>query len=140
MSRFRRLSHCIWYCHYHIVWVPKYRFRILKGEVGLEVEEIIRIYSAQLGCEIDKLSIQEDHIHLLVLVPPKVSISKYVGTIKGRSAIRLFTRFPGLRQKPYWGNHFWARGYCLDTVGLDVEKIRKYVMYQEKLERQMEIR
>ena len=140
MSRFRRLSHCIWYCHYHIVWVPKYRFRILKGEVNLEVEEIIRIYSAQLGCEIDKLSIQEDHIHLLVLVPPKVSISKYVGTIKGRSAIRLFTRFPGLRQKPYWGNHFWARGYCLDTVGLDAEKIRKYVMYQEKLERQMEIR
>ncbi|MFA6492413.1 MAG: IS200/IS605 family transposase [Candidatus Babeliales bacterium] len=140
MSRFRRLSHCIWYCHYHIVWVPKYRFRILKGEVSLEVEEIVRIYSAQLGCEIDKLSIQEDHIHLLALVPPKVSISKYVGTIKGRSAIRLFTRFPGLRQKPYWGNHFWARGYCLDTVGLDAEKIRKYVMYQEKLERQMEIR
>jgi len=120
--------------------VPKYRFRILKGEVSLEVEEIVRIYSAQLGCEIDKLSIQEDHIHLLALVPPKVSISKYVGTIKGRSAIRLFTRFPGLRQKPYWGNHFWARGYCLDTVGLDAEKIRKYVMYQEKLERQMEIR
>ncbi|MFA6262856.1 MAG: IS200/IS605 family transposase [Candidatus Babeliales bacterium] len=140
MSRFRRLSHSIWYCHYHIVWVPKYRFRILRGEIKIEIEEIIRMYSAKLGCEVDKLSIQEDHVHLLVMVSPKVSLSEYIGTIKGRSAIRLFSRFPWLRQKPYWGNHFWARGYCLDTVGLDVEKIRKYVMYQEKIEKQLEIR
>jgi putative transposase len=112
----------------------------LRGEIKIEIEEIIRMYSAKLGCEVDKLSIQEDHVHLLVMVSPKVSLSEYIGTIKGRSAIRLFSRFPWLRQKPYWGNHFWARGYCLDTVGLDVEKIRKYVMYQEKIEKQLEIR
>ena len=140
MSRFNRLSHAIWYCHYHIVWVPKYRFRILKDDVKIEVEETIRMFSEQLGCKIEELNVQEDHVHLLVMVPPKVALSKYIGTIKGRSAIRLFSRFPGLRQRPYWGNHFWARGYCLDTVGLDLEKIRKYVVYQEKLEKQTEIR
>ncbi len=138
MSRFNRLSHSIWYCHYHIVWVPKYRFRILKDKVKIEVEESIRMFSEQLGCKIEELNIQEDHVHLLVMVPPKVAVSKYIGTIKGRSAIRVFSRFPGLRQRPYWGNHFWARGYCLDTIGLDLEKIRKYVVYQEKLEKQME--
>lgn len=140
MSRFNRLSHAIWYCHYHIVWGPKYRFRILKDEVKIEVEETIRMFSEQLGCKVEELNVQEDHVHLLVMVPPKVALSKYIGTIKGRSAIRLFSMFPRLRQRPYWGNHFWARGYCLDTVGLDLEKIRKYVVYQEKLEKQTENR
>ena len=132
MSRFKRLSHAIWHCHYHIVWVPKYRFRILTGAIKAEVEESIKIFSEKMGCEIDELNIQDDHVHLLVMVPPKVSVSSYIGTIKGRSAIRLFLKFPQLRQKPYWGNHFWARGYCLDTVGLDLEKIRKYVKYQQE--------
>ena len=132
MSRFHRLSHAIWYCHYHIVWVPKYRFRILKGVLKAEVENCIRLFSEKLGCKIEELNVQDDHVHMLVMVPPKISISRYVGTIKGRSAIRLFTKFPQLRQKPYWGNHFWARGYCIDTVGLDLEKIRKYVKYQQE--------
>lgn len=140
MSRFNRLSHAIWYCHYHIIWVPKYRFRVLKGEIKTEVEESIRIFSEQLGCKIEELNIQEDHVHLLVMVPPKISLSKYIGMLKGKSAIRIFTRFPRLRQRPYWGNHFWARGYCLDTIGLDLEKIRQYVKYQEAQEKQLEIK
>ena len=141
MSRFRRLSHALWHCHYHIVWVPKYRFRILKGEVKDDVKACIRMFSQEFkGCEIVELNVREDHVHMIVMVPPKFSMSKYIGTIKGRTAIRLFSRFPNLRQKPYWGNHFWARGYCLDTLGLDLEKIRKYVVYQEKIEKQMEIR
>lgn len=140
MSRFNRLSHAIWYCHYHIIWVPKYRFRILTGDIKTEIEESIRIFSEQLGCKIEELNIQEDHVHLLVMVPPKISLSKYIGIMKGKSAIRIFTRFPKLRQRPYWGNHFWARGYCLDTIGLDLEKIRKYVKYQEAQEKQLEIR
>lgn len=74
------------------------------------------------------------HLHLLVMVAPKVSISKYVGIVKGKSAIRVFSKFSSLREKPYWENHFWARGYCVDTVGLDLEKIRKYVKYQENKE------
>ena len=72
------------------------------------------------------------------MVPPKVSISDYVGTIKGRTAIRVLNRFKDLKKKPYWGNHFWAKGYCVDTLGIDAEMIRKYVKYQEALERRAE--
>ena len=77
-------------------------------------------------------------IYLLVMVPPKISISDYVGIVKGRTAIRVFNRFRHLKQKPYWGNQFWSRGYCVDTVGLDSEKVRKYVKYQEQKECQEE--
>ena len=82
-----------------------------------------------------ELNIQKDHIHLLVKVPPKVSISQLMGVLKGKAAIRVFHKFPELKTKPYWGNHFWAKGYCVDTVGLDSEMIRKYVKYQEKNEK-----
>jgi putative transposase len=82
-----------------------------------------------------ELNIQVDHVHLLAMVPPKVSISDFVGTIKGRTAIRVFNKFRELKKRPYWGNHFWARVYCVDTVGLDEEKIRAYVRCQEKRER-----
>ena len=130
MSRFRKLAQTLWYCQYHIVWVPKYRFRILTGKVAEEVENCIRAFSEQQGCEVVELNVQVDHVHL--------SISGYVGTLKGRTAIRVFSRFRKLKEKPYWGNHFWARGYCVDTVGLDTEMIRKYIKYQEGKERQSE--
>jgi putative transposase len=120
MSRFRKLSQTIWHCQYHIVWVPKYRYRILKGKVAELVEHCIQAFAQQLGSEIIELNVQPDHVHLLAMVQPKVSISGYVGTIKGRTAIRVLNQFRDLKQKPYWGNHFWARGYCVDTVGLDV--------------------
>ena len=140
MSRFRKLSQTIWHCHYHIVWVPKYRLRILEGKIADEVENYIRAFSEQQCCEIEELNVQIDHVHILVMVPPKISISDYVGKIKGRSAIRILNKYKKLRQKPYWGNHFWARGYCVDTVGLDLEKIRKYVRYQEVQEKKAEQR
>ena len=135
MSRFRKLSQTIWHCQYHIVWVPKYRYRILTGPVGTEVSNCIRLFSSQKGCEIVELNVRPDHVHVLVMMPPKVSVSDYVGTIKGRSAIRVFNKFKNLKVKPYWGNKFWARGYCVNTVGLDTEMIRKYVKYQEKKEK-----
>ncbi len=128
MSRFKKLSHTIWYCQYHIVWVPKYRFRVLTGKVGQEVEKCIRIFSEQQGCEVGELNVQVDHVHLLVSIPPKVSVSGYVGTVKGRTAIRVLNKFRKLKEKPYWGNHFWARGYCVDTVGLNAEMIRKSLL------------
>ena len=131
MSRFRKLSQTIWYCQYHIVWVPKYRYRVLTGKVGQEVERCIRTFSEQQSCEVIELNVQVDHVHLLAMVPPKVSISAFVGIIKGRTAIRVLNRFRKLKEKPYWGNHFWAKGYCVDTVVLDEEKIRKYIKYQE---------
>jgi len=140
MSRFNRLSHAIWYCHYHIVWVPKYRYRILRGSIKSEIENSIQTWTDRLGGKIEELNVQEDHVHVLVMVPPKISISKYVGTIKGRSAITVFSKFPKLRQKPYWGNHFWARGYCVDTVGLNLENIRLYVRYQENKEKRFEVK
>ena len=138
MSRFRKLSQTIWHCQYHIVWVPKYRFRILTGKIAIEAENCIRAFSEQQGSEVVELNIQADHVHLLVLVPPKLSISGYVGTVKGRTAIRIFNKFRKLKEKPYWGNHFWARGYCVDTIGLDPEMIRRYIKYQEAKERESE--
>ena len=139
MSRFRKLSHTIWHCQYHIVWTPKYRLRILTGQVAAEASRCIRAFSEYKSCEVIELSMQIDHVHLIVLVPPKISISDFVGTVKGRTAIRVLNKFRYLKQKPYWGNHFWSRGYCVDTVGLDSEKIRKYVEHQEKKERQEEM-
>ena len=138
MSRFRKLSHTLWHCQYHLVWVPKYRFRILSGQVAGEVARCVRAFSEQNGAEVVELNVQIDHVHLLVLVPPKISISSFVGVVKGRTAIRVFNKFRNLKRKPYWGNHFWARGYCVDTIGLDEEKIRKYVKYQEQRERRAE--
>ena len=119
MSRFRRLSQTIWHCQYHIVWVPKYRFKILTGKVAKMVDNCVRAFSEQQGCEVLELNVQIDHVHIVVMVPPKVSISDYVGTVKGITAIRVLNKFLHLKEKPYWGNHFWTKGYCVDTVGLD---------------------
>ena len=134
MSRFEKLSHVIWHCQYHVVWVPKYRYRVLKGPIEREVYNSIQVFCSQLGCQVVELNVQFDHVHLLVKVPPKLSISKLMGVLKGRTALRLFTRYSYLRRKPYWGNHFWAKGYCVDTVGVDADMIRKYVKYQERQE------
>ena len=138
MSGFRKLSQTLWHCQYHIIFVPKYRHRILSGAVGYEVDCCIRAFSEQQKAEIVELNVQVDHVHLLVLLPPKVSVSDYVGIIKGRTAIRVFNKFRQLKKKPYWGNHFWARGYCVDSVGLDADMIRKYVKYQERKEKRAE--
>lgn len=138
MSRFRKLTQTIWHCQYHILWVPKYRLRILEGKIATEVANCIRAFSEQQRSEVVELNVQIDHVHLIAMVPPKVSISGYVGTVKGRTAIRVLNKFKHLKQRPYWGNHFWARGYCVDTVGLDAEMIRKYVKYQEVRERRAE--
>src|SRR5512145_1749915 len=138
MSRFRKLSHALWHCQYHIVWVPKYRHRILGGEIGREVGDCIRSFLAQKEVEILEMNIQPDHIHLVTMIPPKVSISDYCGIVKGRTAIRVFNKYKELKQKPYWGNHFWTEGYCVDTVGLDSDMVMKYVKYQDAQERKKE--
>ena len=114
MSCFEKLTHVLWHCQYHIVWVPKYRYRVLTGDVAREVHNCIQVYSSRLGCRVIELNVQPDHVHLLVKVPPKVSISKLLGVVKGKTALRktalrIFTKFPYLRNKPYWGNHFWVK-------------------------------
>lgn len=138
MSRFRRLSHAVWHCQYHVVWVPKYRYRVLRGSVGEEVGRCVRVFTERQGCEVVELNLQSDHVHLITMIVPKVSVSEYMGAVKGRTAIRVFEKFPNLREKPYWGNHFWAPGYCIDTIGLDAEMIRRYVKWQENRERREE--
>jgi putative transposase len=138
MSRFKILSHTVWHCEYHIVWTPKYRYPVLQGKVKEQVEMVVREQSRQLGCEVVELNVQVDHVHALVRIPPKMSISEYMGRVKGKCALRIFSVCRDLRRKPYWGNHFWAQGYCVDTVGLDHEMIRKYVKWQEKAEQKQE--
>jgi putative transposase len=138
VSRFRKLSHSIWHCQYHIVWVPKYRYRILTGATREAAEVGIRAICGYARCEVIELNVQPDHVHLVVMIPPKVSVSELCGRLKGQTAIKLFHQFKQLKKKPYWGNHFWAKGYCVDTVGLDADMIRKYVRYQEEKEKQLE--
>ena len=132
MSRFKKLAHVLWHCQYHIVFVSKYRYRILKGGLGKSVYQSIRVQTERAGCEIVELNVQLDHVHLLVKIPPKLPVSSLVGQVKGKTAILMFQKYPDLRTKRYWGNHFWSVGYCVDTVGMDTEMIKKYVKYQDK--------
>tara|TARA_Y100000294_G_scaffold72004_1_gene68105 strand:- start:83 stop:511 length:429 start_codon:yes stop_codon:yes gene_type:complete len=134
MRSFERLAHSVWECKYHIVWCSKYRYRVLKGDVGVGVRDIIRQLCAWKGIEIISGNLQADHVHLILSIPPKVSVSTAVGYLKGRSAIKIFDRFPRLRQR-YWGKHFWARGYCVSTVGVDEEQLKKYVRWQLQKDR-----
>lgn len=136
MSRYEQASHVFWRCQYHIVWTPKYRFRILKGNVGKEVYRCIQVYCHQMGCIVMELNVQVDHVHLVVKVPPKISISNLMGALKGKIALKIFSKFPYLRKNKLWGNHFWQRGYFVDSIGINEEIIRRYVRHQEKVERQ----
>ncbi len=138
MSKYRKLSHVIYKCDYHIVWVPKYRFRVLTGQIKELVEEDIRMLCQWKRCDIQELSVQLDHIHVVLSIPPKISVSELMGVLKGKLAIKLFRSYPKLKQKPYWGNHFWARGYFVSTVGIDEATIKRYVRYQEQQEKQIE--
>jgi putative transposase len=102
------------------------------GRIREWVHEAIQSICSCAGREVNEVNVQPDHAHLVVMIPPKLSVSDFMGRLKGQSLIRLFKRFKDLRKKPYWGNHFWAKGYCVDTIGLDAEMIKKYVKYQEQ--------
>ena len=138
MAKYRKLTHTVYCCDYHIVFTPKYRFRILEGKVGEIVEYKLRQICAWYDVEIKEMNIQSDHIHMLISIPPKYSVSEMMGILKGKSAIAIFKTKRRLKQKPYWGNHFWARGYFVSTVGLDEEKIKRYIKYQEDQEKKEE--
>lgn len=101
MSKYNRQSHVVWKCDYHVVWCLKYRFRILTGIVKDLVEHDIRMLCEWKGCDIEELNVQPDHIHLLVSIPPRVSVSELIGTLKGKLAIKLFKSYPQLKQKSY---------------------------------------
>jgi putative transposase len=137
-KRFKKLSHSLYECKYHIVFCPKYRFRILEGELGRYThEQINKLLGQKELVEVLELNVQPDHVHLLVEIPPKYAVSTILGFLKGKLACKLFERYPHLGRK-YWGRHLWARGYCVSTVGIDEEMIRQYVRWQEKQEREVE--
>jgi len=135
MAKWKKAAHVVYQCSYHIVWTPKYRFRILEGAVAGLIEHKIRAICEWKQTEILELNIRRDHIHMVVTIPPRLSISEMMGILKGKTAIAVFKQMQGLRKKPYWGNHFWSRGYCVTTIGIDEEKIRRYVRYQEEHEK-----
>ena len=135
---FKKLSHTLYQCKYHIVFCPKYRYRILTGEVAEYVkQEIYRLCSQKEGVEVLEANVQADHVHLVLSIPPKYGVSQVMGYLKGKLALRVLSRYPDLRKR-YWGNHLWSRGYCVSTVGLDEDKIRKYVKWQAAQEQRQE--
>lgn len=138
--QFRKLAHSLYECKYHIVFCPKYRYKILQTEVSQYVkEQIYGLCGQKKGIEVLEVNMQEDHVHMLVAIPPKYSVSDVMGFLKGKLALRLFDRFPKLRKK-YWGQHVWSRGYCVSTVGLDEEKVQKYVKWQNSREKEQEVK
>ena len=135
MSRYESASQVFYRCQYHIVWMPKYRFKILKGKLGKEVYRSIYVFCNMKKCRVVELNVQIDHVHLVVRTPPGLSVSDLMGVLKGRTAIRLFNKFPYLSKK-LWGNHFWQRGYFVDSLGANEEIIRRYVKYQDKVSKE----
>jgi len=130
-------SHVKWYCKYHVVFVPKYRRRSIYGALRREIGKILRELCQQQGVEIVEGHAMPDHIHLCLSIPPKFSVANTVGFLKGKSAIRIHRQFLG-QKRNFTGLHFWARGYCVSTVGLDEAKIRAYIRDQEAEERRQE--
>ncbi len=137
-KRFRRLSHSIYECKYHLIFCPKYRRPILKDEVKEYVrQEIGNLLRQKEGIEIIQMNVQADHVHLVVWIPPKYAVSAVMGYLKGKLAIRLLQRYEKLG-KQFWGRQLWGRGYCVSTVGIDEQRIREYVKWQENKEKETE--
>ncbi len=139
MKRFKRLSHSIYECKYHIVFNPKYRYQIFKDDNIAEYtrQQIYQLCKQKELLEVLELNVRHDHIHIVMSIPPKYSVSNVVGYIKGKLALRLFERCEQLGRR-YWGRHLWSRGYCVSTVGIDEEQIRQYVKWQEQHDRESE--
>ena len=125
------LAHTKWLCKYHIIFTPKYRRKIIYNQYKARIVQIIKDLCKWNGVEIIEGSAQIDHIHLLVSIPPKQSVSSFMGYLKGKSALMIFDRHANLKYK-YGIRHFWSRGYYVSTVGLNEATIAKYVREQEK--------
>ena len=131
MDKTESLSHTRWECKYHIVFIPKCRRKTLYGQLRVHLGEVFRMLARQKESQIEEGHLMPDHVHMLVSIPPKYSVSQVVGFIKGKSAIHL-ARVYGERRRNFVGQHFWARGYFVSTVGRDESVIREYIKNQEK--------
>ena len=138
MHDWASLSHVRWDCKYHVVIVPKYRKKLLYGKIRKRVGEVIRDLCRQRGVELLEGHLMADHVHMCLQIPPKFSVAFVIGFLKGKSAVRIHRTV--LDRKRVTGLHFWARGYCVSTVGLDEKTIRKYIREQQEIEmRQQEL-
>ena len=127
----KSISHTRWKCQYHIVFIPKYRKKVLYGKVKEDVREIITLLCKYKDVEIIAGAVCVDHIHLSVAIPPKISISNFMGYLKGKSTLMIFERHANLKYK-FGNRHFWCRGYIVDTVGKNAKKIQEYIQNQLK--------
>jgi len=130
---YESLSHSKWECKYHLVFVPKYRKKKLYGEIRRYLGPVFHELARQRECTILEGHMVQDHVHMLISIPPKYSVAEVVGYIKGKSAIAVARQFSG-RKRNFNGEKFWARGYAISTVGYEELKIREYIRHQEQLD------
>ena len=130
------LSHVKWDCKYHVVFIPKYRQKVFFGKTRERIGQILRDLCRQRGIELLEGHAMPDHIHVCLSIPPKYSVANTVGFLKGKSAVRIHRELK--KERRMTGLHFWATGYCVSTVGLDEEQIRRYVREQEKRDRRLD--
>ena len=128
-NEIKHLSHSTYRCQYHIVFAPKYRRKVIYGQLRTDIGQILRKLCEQKGVEILEANAMPDHIHMLVSVPPYLSIAQFMGYIKGKSTLMIFDRHANLKYK-YGSRHFWCRGYYVDTVGRNEKVIREYIKNQ----------
>jgi putative transposase len=134
MKDWKSQAHVRWECKYHVVILPKYRKKVMYGKLRRRIGEILRNLCRQKGIEMEEGNAMPDHIHMLLSVPPKYSIAMAIGYLKGKSAVRIHRELFKTKGTLF-GRTFWARGYCVSTVGLDEHQIRHYVREQEKLQK-----
>ena len=137
MTNYRKLQHSEWECKYHVIFIPKYRRKVLYGTLRQQLGEVFRRLARQRESEIEEGHLLGDHVHMMISIPPKYSVAQVIGSIKGKSAIHIARHF-GERRRNFVGQHFWARGYFVSTVGRDEEVIRRNIKRQENEERKQD--
>lgn len=137
MNPAESLKHTKWECKYHVVWIPKYRKKSLYQGLRRYLGELLKDLAAQKECKILEGHLVSDHVHILISIPPKYSVSQAIGFIKGKSAIAIARNYMG-RKKNFTGQSVWARGYYVSTVGKDEEAVRQYIKHQEEEDRRIE--
>ena len=123
------LSHSKWECKYHIVFAPKFRRKVIYGQLKRDIANILSMLCKRKGVEIIEAEMCADHVHMLVRIPPNISVSSFIGYLKGKSTLMIFERHANLKYK-YGNRHFWCRGYYVDTVGKNAKKIQEYIRNQ----------
>ena len=136
MERYESLHHPTWECKYYVVWIPKCRKRVLYGQLRNELGRVLRELSKQKESEVIQGTLKADHVHMVISIPPKYAVSQVIGYVKGKSAIWV-ARVTGSKRN-FVGQNFWARGFCVSTVGLDEETIRAYVRNQEGADKKLD--